>query len=330
MTYKRAGVDIDKANEFVKKITGIAEDTYSKDTLGTIGHFGSFYKGKFRGMKEPVLVSSTDGVGTKLLIAKETGKFDTIGIDLVAMCVNDIISCGARPLFFLDYFATGSIKANMAVNIIKGIAKGCKLAGCSLIGGETAEMPGLYGAGDFDLAGFCVGVVDRSRMLDGSKVKPGDRIIGLASTGVHSNGYSLVRKLFSKSEITKRYKDELLRPTAIYVKPLLGAMAKFDIKAVAHITGGGFYDNIPRVLPKGTAVSIDRGKWKVPAIFGTIREKSKLDNEQLYRTFNMGIGMVIIADKGDVTGVIDFLKGMEVKAWDIGEVIKWARREVII
>ncbi len=330
MTYKKAGVDIDKANLFVKRIAPLVEKTYTKNTLGTIGHFGGFFRADFAGMKDPVLVSSTDGVGTKLLVAQMAEKFDTVGIDLVAMCVNDIVTCGARPLFFLDYFATGKIKPAVAVDIVKGIARGCKKAECALIGGETAEMPGLYKKGDFDLAGFCVGVVDRKKVIDGSAVKAGDRILGLASNGIHSNGYSLVRKIFSKSEMKGRYKKELLKPTYVYVKPALELIRNFEVKAIAHITGGGFYDNIPRVLPRGTAASIDKGSWRIPHIFEIIRRRAKLDDSEMYRTFNMGIGMAVILDKKEILVAVKNLRKLGIKARDIGEVIKWAKKEVIL
>jgi phosphoribosylformylglycinamidine cyclo-ligase len=330
VTYKKAGVDIDKANYFVRKIKPLVEETYTKDTLGTIGNFGGFFKADFSGMKDPILVSSTDGVGTKLLVANIAKKFDTVGIDLVAMSVNDVITCGAKPLFFLDYFATGKIEPAAAVDIVRGIVAGCKDAGCALIGGETAEMPGLYKEGDFDLSGFCVGVVDRKNILDGSRIKAGDRILALASSGIHSNGYSLVRKIFSKSEMKGKYKDELLKPTVIYVRPVLDLMKNFKVKAIANITGGGFYDNIPRVLPDGTAASIDKDSWQIPHIFEIIRKRAKLSNKELYRTFNMGAGMVVILSKNEIKAAIQRLKNLKIKAWDIGEVIKWAKKEVIL
>lgn len=330
LTYKKAGVDIDKANEFVKRIKPLIEGTYNKNTVGTIGGFGGLFKADFSGMENPVLVSSTDGVGTKLLVAATAGKYDTIGIDLVAMCVNDVITTGAKPLFFLDYFATGKIEPRMAVDVVTGIANGCKEARCALIGGETAEMPGLYKGSNFDLAGFCVGVIDKAGIIDSSKVKSGDRILGLASNGIHSNGYSLVRKLFSESEIRGKYKRELLKPTAIYVRPILDLIKNFKIKAIANITGGGFYDNIPRVLPAGTAASIDKNTWNVPPIFEVIRKRAKVGDEEMYRTFNMGIGMVAILGKNEVSGAKERLKKFGIKSWNIGEVIKWAKKEVII
>ncbi len=330
MTYKKSGVDINKAKAFIKNIAPLIEKTYTKGTLGTIGHFGGFFKADFSGMKNPILVSATDGVGTKLLVANMAKKFDTVGIDLVAMSVNDVVTCGAKPLFFLDYFATGKIKPSVATDVVRGIVSGCEQAGCALIGGETAEMPGLYKEEDFDLAGFCVGVVDRKDVIDGSAVKAGDRILGLASNGIHSNGYSLVRKIFSKSEMKGKYKNDLLRPTAIYVKPVLELIKNFKVKSIAHITGGGFYDNIPRVLPDGTAASVNKDSWCIPHIFETIRKRSKLKSEELYRTFNMGIGMAVILDKGEISSAINRLKKSGVKAWDIGEVIKWAKKEVIL
>ncbi len=330
VTYKKAGVDIDKANLFVKKIAPLIEKTYNKNTLGTIGNFGGFFRADFPGMKDPILVSSTDGVGTKLLVAQMAKKFDTIGIDLVAMCVNDVVTCGAKPLFFLDYLATGKIEPPVAVDIVKGIVSGCRDAECALIGGETAEMPGLYKNKDFDLAGFCVGVVGRKEIIDGSNIKAGDRILGLASNGIHSNGYSLVRKIFSKSEMKGKYKKELLKPTYVYVKPALELIRNFRVKAIAHITGGGFYDNIPRILPDGTAASIDKGSWRIPPIFEIIRKRAKLDDGELYRTFNMGIGMTVVLDKSEISAAVERLKRIGIKAWNIGEVIKWAKKEVIL
>lgn len=328
--YKKSGVDIDKANDFIKIITPLIEKTYIKGTLGTIGHFGGFFKADFSNIKDPVLVSSTDGVGTKLMIASTAKKFDTVGIDLVAMSVNDIVTCGARPLFFLDYFATGRINTDAAVELVKGMVAGCRDAGCALIGGETAEMPGLYRKDDFDLAGFCVGLVGRKNIIDGSRVKIGDRVLGLASSGIHSNGYSLVRKVFSKEEMRGRYKNELLKPTVIYVRPVLDLLNNFKVKAIANITGGGFYDNIPRVLPHGAAVSIDKNSWRIPGIFGIIRKRANISDEGLYRTFNMGIGMVVILDRDDISPARKRLKGFGIASWDIGEVIKWAKKEVIL
>lgn len=330
LTYKKSGVDIDKANDFIKKISPIAAETFNEGTIGSIGGFSGLFKADFRGMKEPVLVSSTDGVGTKLMVANRANKLDTIGIDLVAMCVNDIVTCAARPLFFLDYFATGKIAPKAAVEIIKGVVEGCKQAGCALIGGETAEMPGLYKKGDFDIAGFAVGVVDKKDIIDGSLVKPGDRIVGIGSSGIHSNGYSLVRKVFSAAEISGKLKKELLKPTAIYVKPLLDLMKNIKVKAVAHITGGGFYDNIPRVLPDGTAAMIDKGSWDLPSIFELIQKKGRVADEEMYRTFNMGVGMAIVIEEKDAIPATAKLKESGLASWNIGEIIKWAKKEVII
>lgn len=330
VTYKKAGVDIDRGDAFIEKIIPLAEATYRKGVVGTIGGFAGFFSAKFDGVKNPLLVSSTDGVGTKLLMAAIAKKYDTVGIDLVAMSVNDIVTTGAMPLFFLDYFATGRIKTDIAVDIVKGIAQGCRQSDCALIGGETAEMPGMYRGEDFDLAGFCVGVVDKNKVIDGSGVKTGDRILGLASSGIHSNGYSLVRKLFSRSEIKRKYKKELLAPTTIYVKSVLDLIKRFKIKSIAHITGGGLYENIPRVLPHGTAASIDKDSWEMPGIFEVIKKRSGAKNKELYRTFNMGIGMAMVLDKKDINGAIKRLKNFGIKSWEIGEIIRWHKREVIL
>jgi len=330
LTYKRSGVDIDRANRFVETITPLIKTTFTEGSLGDVGHFGGFFKANFAGMKEPVLVSSTDGVGTKLLVAVIAKKFDTVGTDLVAMCVNDVVACGARPLFFLDYFAMGRLSPRIGVEVLKGIAGACRETGCALIGGETAELPGLYEKDEFDLAGFCVGVADKKDILDGKNVRPGDRIIGLASTGIHSNGYSLVRKVFSQKEMKGRYKRQLLKPTALYVRPILDIIGNCKVKAAAHITGGGFYDNIPRILPNGTAVSIEKGSWMVPPIFDVIQKRAKISDGQMYRTFNMGIGMAVIVPGQEAATVIKRVRRFGIEAWDIGEVIKWAKKEVII
>lgn len=330
VTYKKAGVDIERGDAFVEKIIPLAETTYRKGVVGKIGGFAGFFSAKFSGIRNPLLVSSTDGVGTKLLMATIAKKYDTVGIDLVAMSVNDVVTTGARPLFFLDYFATGKIKTDIAVDIMKGIAEGCRQSDCALIGGETAEMPGMYRNDDFDLAGFCVGVVDKDKVIDGSSVKAGDRILGLASSGIHSNGYSLARKLFSQFEIKGKYKKELLAPTIIYVKPALDLIKNFKIKSIAHITGGGLCENIPRVLPRGTAASIDKNSWKMPGIFEVIKKRSAAKDKELYRTFNMGIGMVMVLDKKDINGAIKRLKNFGIKSWEIGEIIKWYKREVIL
>jgi phosphoribosylformylglycinamidine cyclo-ligase len=322
LTYKKAGVDIDKADAFVKKIIPLIHKTGRPEVLGNIGGFSGFFQPKLNMMGRPVLVASTDGVGTKLLIAEMLGKYDSIGIDLVAMCVNDIVICGAEPLFFLDYLAAGTLEPEKLYGVINGISLGCQEAGCALIGGETAELPGLYEGGKFDLAGFCVGMVDRSRIIDGKKCQPGDAVIGLASSGLHSNGFSLVRKIYSDEEITGTWAYELLKPTRIYVKILLGLMEKVDVKAMAHITGGGFYENIPRVLPDDAAVRLHKGAWPVPSVFQEVQKRSGLDHRGMFRTFNMGVGLVIIVDKKDSKKVLDHMMTENQTAWIIGEVVK--------
>ncbi|NQT46473.1 MAG: phosphoribosylformylglycinamidine cyclo-ligase [Candidatus Omnitrophica bacterium] len=329
MTYKKAGVNIDEANLFVKRIMPLIATTKRRGVLGKIGGFGGLFDGRFEGIRNPILVSGTDGVGTKLLVAKELGKYDTVGIDLVAMCANDILTCGAEPLFFLDYFATGKLKRSMAIDVVKGIARGCRQAGCALIGGETAELPGMYKAGDFDLAGFCVGVVDKKKAIDGSGIKVGDRVIGIASSGLHSNGFSLIRKVFRQSELKTKYAASILKPTQIYVRPILSLVKKFNIKGISHITGGGFYDNIPRVLPKGKSVAICKNSWPVPSIFTQIQHRANIDALEMFRTFNMGIGMALIVRQKDAGKIGRLLRRFKLKSWVIGEVVR-GKGEVII
>jgi len=289
-----------------------------------------------RTYKKPVLSVSTDGVGTKVLLAKELRKFDTIGIDLVAMCVNDILTIGAEPFLFLDYLATGYVRVSQGQEIVRGIAKGCQRAGCALVGGETAEMPSLYRKEDFDLAGFCVGLVEKDKIIDGRKVKPGDQVIGLPSNGVHSNGYSLVREILRRRKISLGYRSkilgpaplgkELLKPTKIYVKEILTMLKKTRPRAMAHITGGGLEGNLPRVLPKGTAVEIDPKSWKVPSIFRFLKEKGRVSQPEMFRTFNMGIGFVIIAPRGDASLILKSLSG----ARKIGNVIRYRGKPKLI
>jgi phosphoribosylformylglycinamidine cyclo-ligase len=328
MDYKKAGVDIDKSNSFIKNITGMVAATKRSEVLGGIGGFSAFTRIPKK-YKDPVLVSSTDGVGTKLKVAEAVGKHDTIGIDLVAMSVNDIVVTGAEPLFFLDYFATGKLNNKKAVEIIKGITKGCRDAGCALIGGETAEMPGMYKGDEYDLAGFCVGVAERNKIIDGSNVRPGDMIIGIGSSGLHSNGFSLARKVFTKKELNGRFGKILLTPTIIYVKPILSLAGKIDIKSMAHITGGGFYDNIPRVLPKNTSSLIYKELWPVPEIFGIIQKRARVSDKEMYRTFNMGIGMALVVGQKDVTKAHKIINGHGLRSWTIGEIIK-GKKEVLI
>lgn len=328
INYKKSGVDIDKGNKFVQDIRGMVKSTKHSEVLSNIGGFSAFTKIPKK-YKEPILVSSTDGVGTKLLLAENLKKHDTIGIDLVAMCVNDIVVTGAEPLFFLDYFATGKLDRAKAKNIIKGIVKGCKEADCALVGGETAELPGMYKGTKYDLAGFCVGVVEKSKIISGRDVRLGDKIIGIESSGVHSNGFSLVRKIFKKAELESGIGKRLLVPTIIYVKAILKLMKRVNVKSMAHITGGGFYDNVPRVLPENRSALIYKELWQLPDLFKIIQKKAKLTNFEMYRTFNMGIGMVVIVDKKDVKKTHDSIKQSGLKSWTIGEVIK-GNREVII
>ncbi|MBI4846490.1 MAG: phosphoribosylformylglycinamidine cyclo-ligase, partial [Candidatus Omnitrophica bacterium] len=321
LTYKKAGVNIEEANKFIKDIGALVRTTRRKEVLTDLGQFGGcFLLGK-SDCKNPVLVSSTDGVGTKIKIAILSGKHDTLGIDLVAMNVNDILAMGAEPLFFLDYIATGSLNRKKLVSVVKGIVRGCKEAGCTLIGGETAEMPVLYKKDEYDLAGFCVGVVEKSKIITGARIKTGDILVGIESTGLHSNGYSLVHKVFSKKEI-KEYSRELLRPTRIYVKPVLSLLKKFEIKGIAHITGGAFYEKLTRIFPKQYSALIKKGSWPVPKIFSLIQKKGNVSNKEMFRTFNMGIGMVVVVDRGIAEKVRGHLTQFNLKSWIIGEVVE--------
>jgi phosphoribosylformylglycinamidine cyclo-ligase len=329
-TYKDAGVDVELADKVIGSLADRIRATFRPEVMGKMGGFAAMFRPNWRGYEDPVLVSATDGVGTKLKIAFMTGIHDTVGIDLVAMNVNDILVSGAEPLFFLDYFATGAIDPQTIRSVISGIARGCELAGCALIGGETAEMPDFYGPGDYDLAGFSVGIVDRPKVIDGSTVKPGDMVLGIPSSGLHSNGFSLVRKILLERkgysleahlpELGKTLGEELLTPTTIYVKPILALSAKATVSAMAHITGGGFIGNIPRVLPESCTVSINKGCWDVPRIFRIIASEANLDDEEMFRTFNMGIGMVLVvpADQSDVA--LAFLAETGLGARAIGEV----------
>ncbi len=310
-SYKDAGVDIDAGNALVDAIKPAAASTRREGCDAGLGGFGALFDLKAAGFKDPILVSGTDGVGTKLKVAIESGKHDTVGIDLVAMCVNDLIVQGAEPLFFLDYYATGHLSINVGKAIIEGIAEGCRQSNAALIGGETAEMPGMYSDGDYDLAGFCVGAVERSRIIDGSKVGAGDVVLGLASSGVHSNGFSLVRKLVEVSGISyddpcsfedgKTFGEAFLEPTRIYVKSCLAALKEDMVKALSHITGGGFVENIPRILPKGVTVDVDASRWTLPPIFDWLRVTGNITPLEMAKTFNCGIGMAVIvpADKVD-------------------------------
>ncbi len=330
--YSEAGVDIDKGNAFVDRIKGLVAETHTRGVLTGIGGFSGMFAIGNSGYSDPVLLASTDGVGTKLAVAKLCDRHDTIGIDLVAMCVNDVIVSGAKPLFFLDYFATANLDLEVATDVVKGIATGCKMASCALIGGETAEMPGLYRPGDYDLAGFVIGIAERNNLIDGSDIRVGNRIIGLASSGLHSNGYSLVRKIFFEElghtvddhieELGCTVGEELLRPTRIYVGSTLTVLRRYKVNGLIHNTGGGFYDNIPRILPKGCRVEIDTTTWPVPPIFSYLEEKGRISAREMYRTFNMGIGMMIIVDERDVEDIMLQFSALGEEPFLIGEVKK--------
>jgi phosphoribosylformylglycinamidine cyclo-ligase len=328
--YSEAGVDIDKGNLFVSRIKSIVSDTHRRGVLTDIGGFSGLFAIGNEDLKNPVLLASTDGVGTKLNVAKMCNKHDTIGIDLVAMCVNDVIVSGAKPLFFLDYFACSSLDLEVATDVVRGIAAGCKQAQCSLIGGETAEMPGLYQPGDYDLAGFVGGIGDRNALIDGSDIRVGDKIIGLASSGLHSNGYSLVRKIFFE-ELGKQVDDmieefgctvgeELLRPTRIYVESLTHILRRFTIHGLVHITGGGFIDNIPRILPAGCAAHIRKGSWPLLPIFSYLQDKGGVSEAEMYRTFNMGIGMMAVVPENDVEDLLHQFRAHGEQPYLIGEI----------
>lgn len=330
MTYSKSGVDIDAGNAFVERIKPLIKATSRRETMSGIGGFGGLFHLDTEKTKDPILVSSTDGVGTKLKIARMMDKHDTVGIDLVAMSVNDIIVQGAEPLFFLDYIATGKLDVDKSVKIVEGIVKGCQDANCSLLGGETAEMPGFYTDGEYDLAGFCVGVVDSDRLIDGSEIRVGDRIIGIASSGLHSNGFSMVRRvLFDEgklkpTDVIEGFDNplglELLTPTKIYVKPILNLVKNFNIHGIVHITGGGFIENIPRITPSQCCSHIRNGSWPVPLVFDLIRDVGKIDMDEMFRVFNMGIGMILIVAKNDEAEIIDRLEKLGETAYSLGSI----------
>ena len=330
LTYKKAGVDIEAGDDFVKEIKSKVASTFRKEVLTQIGGFGGLFLAGLKNYKEPVLVSSTDGVGTKLKIAILLNQHSTIGIDLVAMCVNDIVVAGAEPLFFLDYLSMGKLNQETASGLISGIVAGCKQAGCALLGGETAEMPGIYREGDYDLAGFCVGICEREKIIDGTKIKEGDKIIGLSSSGIHSNGFSLVRKVFEiNAECGMRNAElmrELLQPTRIYVKPILELIKEVEIKGLAHITGGGILGNIPRILPPDCQAVIEKESFKTPPVFSLIQEKGKICEEEMYRVFNMGIGMVIVVREEEVKKALLKLKQLGEEAFLIGRIRKGEKK----
>lgn len=327
--YTNAGVNIEAGNDLVSKIKSIVATTHTRGVLSDIGSFGGLFRPNVAGMKDPILVASTDGVGTKLKLAFEFNKHDTVGIDLVAMSVNDILVQGAEPLFFLDYYACSKLDVAKAQQVIAGIAEGCRQSACTLLGGETAEMPGMYADEDYDLAGFCVGLVDNESLVDGSEIKSGDVIIGIQSSGVHSNGYSLVRKIFAQSGAKKddifpgtdkTFAEVLLEPTIIYVECLKSVMREVEIKGMVHVTGGGFYDNIPRVLPQSVKAVIDFGSWDIPPVFNWLKEQGGLSWAEMLQIFNSGIGYILILDKEYAQKTLDMLAGVNMKAWQIGSI----------
>ena len=328
LSYSDAGVDIDAGNDLIEQIKPLAARTKRPGVLAGLGGFGALFEIPMDRYKNPLLVSGTDGVGTKLRLAMQINKHDTIGIDLVAMCVNDLIVQGAEPLFFLDYYATGKLDNNVAVSVVDGIATGCEQAGAALIGGETAEMPGMYEAGDYDLAGFSVGIVEKSEVIDGTKVQAGDVLIGMASSGPHSNGYSLVRKILEVSGADlnsdldgKPLGEQLLEPTRIYVKPLLELMKQLPIHALAHVTGGGLTENLPRVLPNNTVAEIDNNSWQWPAVFQWLQQRGNVETSEMIRTFNCGVGMVVVVAKENADRTIEILKQQGEQAWKLGSIL---------
>ena len=325
VTYEEAGVSVEAGYEAVRRMKAYAEATFDQNVLQSLGSFGGMYA-----LGEQVLVSGTDGVGTKLKAAFALEKHDTVGIDCVAMCANDVVCHGARPLFFLDYIATGKLVPEVAASIVKGVADGCQQAGCALIGGETAEMPGFYPIGEYDLAGFCVGLVDKAKLIDNTRVKVGDAIIALASSGVHSNGFSLVRKLVSmektkldeySAELGKTIGEALLTPTNIYVKPMLSLIDAVEVHSIAHITGGGFYENIPRSIPKGLTAKIEKKAVRVLPVFRLLQKLGELEEQHMFNTFNMGVGMTITLPKGEADKAIALLSALGVDAYVVGEVV---------
>jgi len=338
LTYKDAGVDIEAGEKLVERIKPFAKRTFDSNVLAGIGGFGAGYLIP-KGYKEPVLVSGTDGVGTKLKVAQMAGVHDTVGIDLVAMCVNDILTVGAKPLFFLDYFATGKLSVDVAADVIKGIAKGCEIAGCALIGGETAEMPDFYPEGEYDLAGFVVGIVEREKYITGEKIQPGDVVLGLASSGIHSNGYSLVRKLFFEilrlkvddyvEELGGKVWEILLTPTRIYVKPILKLLEKVRVRGIAHITGGGIPGNLVRILPENVDAVLDKGSWEVLPIFRFIQSKGNVPESEMFKTFNMGIGLCLVVSPEDVEETESILSESGEKVYKIGRITEGKGRVVI-
>ena len=330
LTYKDSGVDITKGNQLIERIKPIAKSTFRPGVLAGLGGFGAMFEIPLDKYKNPVLISGTDGVGTKLKVAEMLNKHDTIGIDLVAMCVNDLIVQGAEPLFFLDYFATGSLNPDIATSVIEGIGEGCRQSGCSLIGGETAEMPGMYSGEDYDLAGFCVGIAEKSRIIDGSKVSEGDHIVALGSSGPHSNGYSLIRKVLEKSSPTNEQLNSLIEPTRIYVRSILSLLNTLPVHAISHITGGGLLENIPRVLPEHLAAKLDPASWAQPKIFQWLQDQGNIATSEMYRVLNCGVGMIVVISKESSNEAINHLNSCGENAWLIGEVVQFDGQQVVI
>ena len=329
LTYRDAGVDIDAGADLVERIKGDVAATRRPGMVGSLGGFGGLFELPVDRYRQPVLVAGTDGVGTKLRLALETGRHDGIGIDLVAMCVNDVIVTGAEPLFFLDYYATGHLDPDIAERVIRGIASGCKQAGAGLIGGETAEMPGMYSDGDYDLAGFCVGVVERNRMIDGADIRPGDALIALGSSGVHANGYSLVRRILEREPDAlnhtlddRRLDDWLLAPTRIYARTIQRLLNEVAINGISHITGGGLTENVPRIIPRGLSARIDTASWQWPALFDWLQRTGNVDTAEMYRTFNCGVGMVLAVPAAEAANALDILRAADETAWIIGDVAR--------
>lgn len=339
MTYSQAGVDITNGNKAVDMIKPIVKSTFRPEVVTDLGGFGGLFALNKDKYEEPILISGTDGVGTKLKVAFDTGVHNTIGIDAVAMCVNDVLVNGAEPLFFLDYLAVGKLEPEQVAQVVEGVAEGCRQAGCALIGGETAEMPGFYTPGEYDVAGFTVGIVDKKKMIDGSTIKEGDVVLGLPSSGLHSNGYSLARKvMFEKAGYKPEDKVELLgntvgeamlKPTRIYVKTVLGMLEKAEVKGMAHITGGGFLENIPRVLPDDVDVIIEEGSWPVPPIFSLIESIGNIEKKEMYRTFNMGIGYVIITDQANAMKICDYMSEIKEEVYLIGMVVSGDKKVIV-
>ncbi len=329
LSYRDSGVDIDAGNELVERIKPAIKSTHRPGCVGNIGGFGGLFELPLDRYRNPIMVSGTDGVGTKLKLAIDLGKYHGVGIDLVAMCANDIVVLGAEALFFLDYYATGKLSLEVAEQVINSIAEGCRLAGCALIGGETAEMPGMYALGDFDLAGFCVGIVEKDRVIDGTQVAVGNCLIALASSGPHSNGYSLIRKIIEVSGVNlsqdcegRSLAEALIEPTRIYVKNILSVAEQHPVRAIAHITGGGLSENIPRVLPQDCAARIDRSSWALPGVFEWLKTAGNIQSSEMFRTFNCGVGMVLVVDQNDRDGCLRLLGQLGEQAWVIGEIVE--------